>query len=132
MRELRVVTPANVRRSEPATPMRYGPMHSDMVKYLAHKHRIEVQSMSAIVADLFRYIRAEVLVWGANFSVPNFGTFHRLNTAMNRNPVLFGEPVVKSYLRFRQPHAGADAPVRDDDAELVEPTDEERERFILD
>jgi nucleoid DNA-binding protein len=129
-RELRIITPAIVRNVPATGGKRYGPTYGDLIQFLAHKHHLAPESMRAIVADTFQYIRAEVLLWGAHFPVLNFGTFHRLVTAMNRNPSLFGEPVERSYLRFRQPASSvAQATIRDDNEELVDPTDEELERF---
>lgn len=102
-----------------------------MSLWVAHKFAIDAHDARAIVREIFQFIRAEVLLHGAQFPIHNFGTFHRLVTNYNRNAAVFGTgSPERTYMRFRQPaHHASDQTVRDDHEELVEPTAEEIELF---
>ncbi len=79
MRRLLFVT-ANLRPSRrlPAAEKLYGPTLKEMRQLLAAKFDLPPAVAQAFIIEVFRYIHGEVYSNGQTFSIPGFGTFHRI------------------------------------------------------
>lgn len=126
---IRIITPAiwvKVVQTANLPDRVFPPTFTGLVSFIARKYAIEQTSARAILKDVFRFIRGEVIMNDVEFMVPRFGTFFRRDQAPTRNTALFGEPETYSYLKFRNPKGGGRVEgnlrrsVEDPDDELIE------------